>query len=88
MNNTNNIRALVISLTHEKRTELKYAMNDAGLMNESRKKGSNSAVKDFFRAKRDSSSGKLKKIYAALAKANSADLDASFGLLVENFNKV
>ncbi len=69
----------LIALPTDKLKELYNDILTAGIIHENRK---NARV--FFKKQRETSSGKLKKIYAALSKADDADIDRMFKIISES----
>jgi CRISPR/Cas system-associated endonuclease Cas3-HD len=72
-----NIQEYLRSLSHENLVKLKESVTIAGIMHSNGK-----PTKLYFKAKRDSSSGRLKKLYAALSKAEHKNLDNAFDAFV------
>ena len=73
-----NIQQYLRSLSRENLVKLKESVTIAGIMHSNGR-----PTKLFFKAKRDSSSGKLKKLYSALSKAEYKNLDSAFDSFAE-----
>ena len=66
------------SLSQTQKIELKENLATAGIMHSNGR-----STKLFFKALRDSSRGRLKKLYTAFAKAERRNLDTAFDKFVE-----
>ena len=75
--NDNTLQQHLYSLSKEKKIELKNNLATAGIMHSNGK-----PTKLYFQALRDSSSGRLKKLYVAFAKAERNNLDSAFDKFV------
>ena len=69
----------LIALPTEKLKELYNDILTAGVIHENRK-----SARAFFKRQREKSSGKIKKIYAALAKVDDAGMDRMFKVITES----
>lgn len=68
----------LFSLSSEKKLELKEHLTIAGIRHSQGK-----STKLYFQSLRDSSKGRLKKLYTAFAKADRRNLDIAFDKFVE-----
>lgn len=69
----------LIALPTEKLKELYNDILTAGIIHENRKN-----ARAFFKKQRETSSGKLKKIYAALSKSDDTGIDRMFKIISES----
>ncbi len=77
------LREHLYALSTEKLRELYNDILTAGIMHENRKN-----ARDFFKKQGEVSSGKLKKIYAALSKADDAGIDNMFKEIAKSDLKI
>jgi hypothetical protein len=77
------LREHLFALQTEKLKELYNAIIDAGIMHENRKN-----ARAFFKKQREVSTGKLKKIYAALSKADDDGIERMFKVIAESDLKI